>query len=186
MSLMTKRALAASLKKLMSTKPLSKITVKHVVDDCGVNRQTFYYHFQDIYDLIGWIYKTEAMEAIADNKTYETWQQGFLRIFYYVRDNRDFCMNSMYSLGRDHLDSFLYSNTFDLLIGVVNEVAEGMNVSIEDREFVANFFTYAFVALVIMWMKQGMTESPESIIDRLNKLVEGEMLRALKKYEQNT
>ena len=52
MSQVTKRALAASLIKLLSQKPLDKVTVKDIIEDCGVNRQTFYYHFKDIYDLV--------------------------------------------------------------------------------------------------------------------------------------
>lgn len=54
-SKLTKRALAASLKKLLAQKPLSKITIADITEDCGMNRMTFYYHFQDIYDLIDWI-----------------------------------------------------------------------------------------------------------------------------------
>ena len=81
MSLLTKKELAASLKKMMQKTPFDKITVKDLVKECGVNRQTFYYHFQDIYELLGLIYKTEALGAIADYKSYETWQQGFLKIF---------------------------------------------------------------------------------------------------------
>ena len=52
MSQVTKRALAASLIKLLSQKPLDKVTVKDIIEDCGVNRQTFYYHFKDKYDLM--------------------------------------------------------------------------------------------------------------------------------------
>ena len=52
MSQVTKRALAASLIKLLSQKPLDKVTVKDIIEDCGVNRQTFYYHFQDIVYII--------------------------------------------------------------------------------------------------------------------------------------
>ena len=48
MSQITKRALAASLKRLLAEKPLSKITISDITDDCGINRMTFYYHFQDI------------------------------------------------------------------------------------------------------------------------------------------
>ena len=58
MSVITKKALASSLKNLMKKATLNQITVKDVVTDCGVNRQTFYYHFQDIYDLVEWIYQT--------------------------------------------------------------------------------------------------------------------------------
>ncbi|BDR67623.1 TetR/AcrR family transcriptional regulator [Clostridium tetani] len=184
MSLMTKKELANSLKKLMSIKPLDKITIKDITADCNVNRQTFYYHFQDIYDLLDWIYKTEAIDDISEYKTYKTWQKGFLMIFHYIIHNKEFCINSLHSLGRDHLDNFLYKFTFDLIIEVVNEVSEGMDVLNEDKKFIANFYTYAFVNLVIMWMKNGMKESPEIIIEKLNTLIEGDIEKALKKYDQ--
>lgn len=60
MSLTTKRALAGSFEKLLSKRSFDKITVKDIVEDCGVNRQTFYYHFHDIYDLIEWIFQDAA------------------------------------------------------------------------------------------------------------------------------
>lgn len=182
MSLMTKKVLASSLKGLMKKKPLKKITIKDIVSDCDVNRQTFYYHFQDIYDLVDWIYKTEVIDNISEYKTYKKWKEGFLGIFHYIEDNESFCMNTLDSLGKDHLANFLYNNTFDLLISVVNEISEGMDVLDEDKEFIANFYTYAFVSLVIMWMKDGMKESPEGIVGKLNRLIDGDIERCLKKY----
>ena len=54
MSQVTKRALEASLKHLLLQKPLNKITINDIAEDCGINRMTFYYHFKDIYDLVEW------------------------------------------------------------------------------------------------------------------------------------
>ena len=68
----TKRALGASLKKLLAEKPLDKITVGDITQDCEVNRQTFYYHFKDVYDLIEWVYLDEATHALDGRKTYDT------------------------------------------------------------------------------------------------------------------
>ena len=62
MSQITKNALAASLKKLLSKKELSKITITNITEECGVNRQTFYYHFKDIYDLLEWIFTNEVVK----------------------------------------------------------------------------------------------------------------------------
>lgn len=182
MSLVTKKALAHSLKKLMAQVSLEKITVKDIVNDCEVNRQTFYYHFQDIYDLLGWIYKTEAVDGIVEYKTYKTWQQGFLKIFHYVADNKGFCMNTVHSLGRDHLDRFLYDVTFDLLMGVVEEVAAGAKVQPEDKKFIADFYSYAFIGILISWLQAGAKEKPEQIIERLSVLIEGDIEKAIKKY----
>ena len=64
MSEITKRAFASSLKKMLAKRPLEKIRVIDITEDCGVNRQTFYYHFKDIYDLLEWVYTNEATKAL--------------------------------------------------------------------------------------------------------------------------
>jgi AcrR family transcriptional regulator len=64
MTEMTKNLLADSLKNLMKTKPLPKITVQELVNGCRLNRRTFYYHFKDIYDILEWIYKKEAVAEL--------------------------------------------------------------------------------------------------------------------------
>ena len=81
MSDLTKKALGASLKKILLQKPLEKITITDLTNDCGVNRQTFYYHFHDIYDLIDWIYLAEGEEAIGTQRSYDSWQDGLLSAF---------------------------------------------------------------------------------------------------------
>ena len=64
MSQVTKRALEASLKNLLLQKPLSKITISDITEDCGINRMTFYYHFKDIYDLVEWSCQEDASKAL--------------------------------------------------------------------------------------------------------------------------
>lgn len=83
----------ASLKNLLLQKPLHKITISDIADDCGINRMTFYYHFKDIYDLVEWSCQEDAAKALAGKKTYETWQQGFEQIFEAVLANKPFIMN---------------------------------------------------------------------------------------------
>ena len=61
-SLITKRALASSLKELMKAQPLTKISVGDICEKCGMNRKSFYYHFCDKYDLVNWIFDTEFSE----------------------------------------------------------------------------------------------------------------------------
>ncbi|TCZ80839.1 TetR family transcriptional regulator [Paenibacillus albiflavus] len=182
MSLMTKNALAASLKAMMERSSLDKITVKDLVADCGVNRQTFYYHFQDIYDLLGWIYKREALDSISNYRTYNTWQQGFLKIFQYVLDNKKFCMSTYRSMGREHLELFLHQAVFDLLMSVIEEVNANMQVRVEDKDFIANFYTYAFIGIMLEWIRNDMSEDPRVMIDRLSVLIEGDMEKAINKY----
>ena len=70
MSKLTKNSLEQSLKNLLKTKPLNRITINDLVEDCGISRMTFYYHFQDIYDLVEWSCLADAKKALKERKTY--------------------------------------------------------------------------------------------------------------------
>ena len=72
---MTKRLMADALKRLMAQKPLNKITIRQITEDCGVNRQTFYYHFEDIYDLMRWMFRQEALALLDQREGVVIWRQ---------------------------------------------------------------------------------------------------------------
>lgn len=182
MSQVTKRALAASLIKLLSQKPLDKVTVKDIIEDCGVNRQTFYYHFKDIYDLVDWIFLEMASEFLEGKETYDTWQQGFTQTLYGVLRNRRLIMNAYNSLSREQVERFLYALTYDLLLGVVEEEAVDVPIREEDKKFIIDFYKYAFVGFMIDWIKKGMKEQPEAFIEKLSVLIKGDIKRALDRF----
>lgn len=183
MSQITKRALEISLKNLLLQKPLNKITISDIANDCGINRMTFYYHFKDIYDLIEWICNEETTRAINGKKTYETWQQGFLQTFQMVLENKSFVLNVYHSIGREKIQDHFYTVTFNLLIGVVEEKAAGMSVTEADKKFIANFYNFAFVGILLDWIKNDMREDPQLIIDQISALISGDVSRALNKYQ---
>lgn len=182
MSQITKRALEASLKKLLLQKSLEKITINDITEDCGISRMTFYYHFKDIYDLIEWACEEDASKAIEGNKTYDTWQLGFLQIFEVVLDNKPFIMNVFHSVGREQVERYLYKLTYNLLIAVVDEKSAGMNIRDDDKAFIADFYKYAFVGLMLEWIRKDMKEEPQSIIDRLSALMHGNITGALEAF----
>ena len=182
MSQTTKRALEASLKHLLLQKPLDKITINDIAEDCGINRMTFYYHFKDIYDLVEWSCYEDAAKALAGNKTYETWQQGFLYIFEAVKENKPFIINVYRCVSREQIEKYLNQVTYDLLINVVNEEAGDMEIEPEEKEFIANFYKHAFVGLMLDWIDKDMKEDPKEIIDHLSKLMYGNFSRALQAY----
>lgn len=185
MSQTTKRALAASLKKLLEEKPLEKITIKDITEDCEVNRQTFYYHYKDVYDLIEWIFVTEGMKALGDYKTYDSWQEGFLRIFYYVLENKRLVLSTFHSIGREQLERFLYAEVYKLLIDVVNEQAVDKNVTEVNKSFIADFYKYAFVGVMFQWIRTGMKDDPKIIVNKISQLISGDIHKALLKYEES-
>ena len=183
MSQITKKALEASLKEMLLKKPLDKITISDISENCGISRMAFYYHFKDIYDLVEWSCIEDADKALEGKKTYDTWQQGFLQIFEAVIENKPFIMNVYHSVSREQVEIYLYKVTYDLLIGVVNEQAEGIKVSEEDKKFIADIYKYAFVGIMLDWIRNGMKEDPGFIIERLGKAIHGTISNALNNFK---
>ena len=60
-SLRTKELLASALRRQMEKKPLSRITVSDIMAETGLNRKTFYYHFEDIFALVRWMLEQETV-----------------------------------------------------------------------------------------------------------------------------
>lgn len=185
MSQITKRALEASLKNLLLKKPVNKITIQDIAEDCGINRMTFYYHFKDIYDLIEWSCEEDARRAIEGNKTYDTWEQGFLNLFYAVEENKPFIKNVYRYVSREQIEQYLYRVVFDLLIDVVEECSQGLNVRKNDKRFIADFYKYGFVGLMLEWIQHDMKQDPKEIVSQLNILIDGDVKRALEKQRQD-
>lgn len=183
MSQVTKRALEQSLKNLLLKKPLSKITISDLTEDCGMNRMTFYYHFKDIYDLVEWSCLTDAKHALDEKKTYDTWQQGFLQILEAVQANKPFIMNVYHCVHREQVEIYLRPLVEDLILNVVNEEAGGLNVRDEDKTFIVQAYSYIFIGIMLDWIKEDMKENPQEIVERLNKLIKGSIRASLTRFQ---
>ncbi len=183
MSQITKRALEQSLKNLLLKKPLTKITVGDIADDCGINRMTFYYHFKDIYDLVEWSCLEDARHALDEKKTYETWQQGLLQIFEAVQENKPFILNVYRCVHREQVEKYLQPLVDRLLLDVINEEIGGMTVRDEDKQFIAQIYSYILIGLMLDWIKDDMKEDPEQIVEKLAKLIKGSMSEALSRFK---
>lgn len=183
MSQVTKRALEQSLKNLLLKKPLTKITVGDIADDCGINRMTFYYHFKDIYDLVEWSCLEDAKRALDEKKTYDTWQQGLLQIFKAVQENKPFILNVYRCVHREQVEKYLQPLVDQLLLNVINEEAAGITVRDEDKQFIAQVYSYILIGLMLDWIKDDMREDPQQIVEKLSKLIKGSVSVALSRFK---
>ena len=182
MSQITKKAIEASLKNLLLKKPFDKITINDIAEDCGISRMTFYYHFKDIYDLVEWACEEDVKKILEDKDDYKTWTQGFLNLFEEVLKNKPFILNVYRSVGREQVENYLYKIVYDLLLNVIEEKAQGMTVRDEDKEFVADFYKYAFVGLMLDWVKNGMKEDPHKIVKKVEFLLSGSLSVSLESF----
>ena len=182
MSQITKRALEQSLKSLLQQKPLSKITISDITEDCGISRMTFYYHFKDIYDLVEWACAEDAARALQNKKTYDTWQQGFVQIFHAVRENKVFVMNVYRCVNREQVEKYLVPLTDQLIMEVITERASGMTVREADQQFIAQVYSYAFVGIMLDWIRDDMRADPEELVNRLAMVIRGGITQALERF----
>lgn len=164
----TKQALEASLKRMMLKKPLDKITIRDITEDCGISRMTFYYHFKDIYDLVEWSCIEDASRAFQGKKTYDTWHEGLLQIFEAVLENKPFILNAYRCISRDQMERFLFKLTYDLIRGVVDERSQGIEISEENKAFIAEFYKYSFVGIMLDWIRQGMSTDYQVIVEKIS------------------
>ncbi|MBW4082925.1 TetR/AcrR family transcriptional regulator C-terminal domain-containing protein [Paenibacillus sp. S150] len=184
-SQVTKNALARSLKKLMLTKPLHKITIQQLTGDCGVTRHTFYNHFKDIYELLGWVYQTEIIGDLGQYHNCTGWKQGFLSVLYYTQSNKTICLNTFHSLGREHLEGFLYGVIYGVIIKVVEELdaQERERASRQAKQEIADFYALAVLEQVIHWLKAGADTDPVQVVDKVARIMDGSISRGLANYQ---
>lgn len=182
MSSITKKALMESLKKLMLQKPLNKITINDLTTDCGISRMAFYYHFRDIYDLVEWACLEESTKALQGKKTYETWQEGLLQIFEAVYENKPFIINAYHAVSRERIENYLFQLTHDLIMGVVLEQSKETVLSDAQKNFIADFYKYSFVGIMLDWIRQGMKDDYTSICDNMCTTIQGNITNSIKNF----
>ena len=175
----TKRALEASLKKLLLRKPLNKITINDITEDCGVNRMTFYYHFKDIYDLVDWILVEDATEALEGHQDFETWSDAFRDMLEKVQANRVLVLNVYRSISREQVEQYLYRLLDPILKDFADRECHDITVQDADKQFVVDFYKYALVGMTLEWIRRDMKNDPKQMVERVSTMIHGDFRRAL-------
>ncbi|NLP44947.1 MAG: TetR family transcriptional regulator [Peptococcaceae bacterium] len=158
-SQLTKRALAQAMKEAMSELPLEKIRIKDIVKRCNMNRQSFYYHFKDKYDLVNWIFYTEFFADIRDYLDEPNWELlGRICEFFY--ENREFYRNALQVTGQNSFYDYFVEVLYSIFIIQFNEIFK------EDpnRDFYATFLADAIRAAICRWLLQGDKVASEEFV----------------------
>lgn len=184
MSQLTERAIEKSFISLLKEMPFDKITVKDIVEDCGINRNTFYYHYEDIFDLLHRVFEKRADEVLAEGIARNDWQESFLRCTLYALENRKEIYHIYNSIDRRQLEQFLYKVAGEIMLSYVRTQAEGMRVPEDDIVMIAGFYKCALVGIVMEWLDGGMKQEPEEFIRRVGFLQEGSIARMLARAAQ--
>ena len=185
-----KYALAQSLKKLLSTRKLDKITVKDIAEDCGVNRQTFYYYFRDIYDLLEWNFCDATERLIRSGLDHGDWRSGVKAVTEYLQENRTLVWNAYHSISHESVSEFLKRTLRPHILSAVREEAKGLEWEPcqENVDFVADIFTLTAAGIVMEWIGTQRMEGTEERLNELFTAMDGSvslMLRNLENAKNN-
>jgi hypothetical protein len=145
---------------------------------------SFYYHFNDIYDLVEWACVEDGKRVLKDKKSYDTWQEGLMQVFEAVKENKPFIMNVYSSLSRERLERFLHKLTYHLIAGVVEEKSEGISLSEKNKEFIAQFYQYAFVGIMLDWIDRGMKDDYKEIVEKISITLHGNIPNSIHNFEK--
>lgn len=165
----TKLQLAAALKTLMAQKSMDKITIAELTGICNIRRQSFYYHFEDIYDLLRWMIENEAISLLKQQEGALLWKEGFLQLFRYLEENRAVCLCALKSMGRDHLRRFFEADIYAIIHRTIEQLSEKIGVrnnldSFVDVEMLTHFYVVALAGMMESWLLGEIDRTPEQLI----------------------
>lgn len=152
----TKSKMAAALKELINKKPFPKITVGDIVEACNINRNTFYYHFENMYDLLYWAYKQE-IEVIIQN--YKNRSLNITEIFDvildYIDENINLCQTTYTSLGDSEMQNMFSRELNTLTTLAANFLVESKNTPVSEdyKSFLIYHFSSSLSSEIVWYIK---------------------------------
>ena len=180
-----KEQFADVLMEMLELKTLDKITIKDIVTKCGVSRQAFYYYFNDIYDIVEWIFLTAAENILKEFSDIDSWQFGYRSLMFWSKNHKALVINSYKSIQREYIENFMTTVLYRYIVKVVESQAVDMDVTPTQKEFISKYFTLAFVSISLDWIRRGMIEEPDDIVNQIEILVKGDFRKALLNFEES-
>jgi AcrR family transcriptional regulator len=185
----TKQALARALKEEMTQKPLDKITIQELTDRCGIRRQNFYYHFEDVYDLLRWMFQEEAVMLLENYEGESLWQNGLLQLFKYIEENRAVCLCVMKSMGRMHLRRFLEGEIHRIIQHAVEQIGDAVGairggITEDDIALMTHVYVVSTVGIIESWLLGEIDRTPEQWVTFADMILNDHIRGAKLRWEQ--
>lgn len=183
MSDLTKKALLSAFGELLEKKPFNKITITDITAKCGLNRMTFYYHFDNIYELMIWGLEMQMREVSKDYINYENWKTGYLRVFYFALERKNYIKKIFQTLEQENLEHYLNKIVERMVLLVIEDRDSDKRLTEDDKLFTAQICAHVLVAILMSWVSRGMKETPEIMIKRTSRLLDGMIEKTISEYQ---
>ena len=173
MSKLSKKALLQAFGELIEEKPFNKITIADITARCGLNRMTFYYHFDNIYELMIWGLEAQLHEVSKDYINYENWKTGYLHIYYFALERKTYIKKIFQTLEQENLEQYVNKIAERMVIAVIDDKLGDKSLDEDERLFTARVCSHVLTATLMTWVSQGMKEDPEIMVKRTGRLLDG-------------
>lgn len=182
---LTKKQLSSSLLKAMKDKPIDKISIREIVDGCGFPRSTFYYHFDDIYDLAAWSLADRAVELMrTDGEPAVLWDESLVRLFEGVRENIDVCRNALGSSNFLRIADSFCDRAVDKMLPDIIVIDGDRNTDPEFLRFLTMFYGHSMIDVCSKWFRGSMEATPEEMAELLNLVIKENFLSTLDRVQR--
>ena len=181
MALRTKNAIRRSFIELLAERPFDKISVRDIAERSEVTRNTFYYYYTDIYALAEDVFESEIEKLSERVEGYDSWQKAFLTATAFAAENKRMILHLHNSAHGDILARYYHKTILTTMLSYVRKEAEGLNVSENQIMALARFYTAALAGLTLEWIGSGMKGEPDSFIEDLGGMLDGNIRRSLER-----
>lgn len=165
----TEQAIKQAFIKLLEKQPLTKISVKNIVEECGINRNSFYYHFQDIPQLVESIVTEQANKLISAYPSFNSLEECFRVAFHFGLKNKKAIMNIYNSVNKDYFVNAALLTCEKTVTNYVNTAFPDMKSDVNDAAAIIKVLKCLLFGLIIDWINSGM---PDDALDDMENVIE--------------
>jgi AcrR family transcriptional regulator len=175
----TKKAIKETFMRLLNQKPLSKITVKEIASECGINRNTFYYHYSDIPTLLETILIGEAERLVLSKTPSGSLYEHIIFAVDFAIENKAAIYHIYNSASREIFEQYLERIARKGVAGYMEASNKTVNISPDDKEVIVLYYKCLVIGFVIDWLGVGMKYDLRKKLFRIFDLFDGAMDNAI-------
>lgn len=179
----TKSIIRKEFIRMLNDKPINKITVKELSERCDINRNTFYYHYSDIYQLLSELFNIELKRVVDEYNFTLSWEESFMMLANFAMENKKAVYHIYNSERRDEFVNYVYRAVGGIMTNYMRNTGKDIDSDECDRDLISSFYQCALTEMLFRWIADGMKNDPRKSIKRMSKLFDGNIESSLKRSE---
>lgn len=179
----TKELIRKEFIELLNKKPIHNVTVTELARKCDIERKTFYYHYENLTELVKEIFQEELSMVVEEFNETLSWEDSFILAAKFILDNKRAIKHLYQSDYREDVEKYVFSIAGEIMYEYVERASENTDAKDVDKKLIAYFYQCALSSALIQWVATDMKTDPTIMTNRIGKLMDGNILMSLKRSE---